>query len=372
MKAGINKVLEFDYPNLSDRAVLLLLLVISLGSLLVSALMSAIGLPWLDGVFQNFGTEIIGAFVTFILFEKIIGARDRRATEQQAFQREIRDLIRRSRSSANDIAKDAVDELRERNLLEGQRGVLSRQRLREANLMEARLVEANLREANLCKADLRSAELGRADLQGADLEYAQLKQANLQQANLSGAKLELAQMDDARLGNADLRRVRMLGAQLRGAELWSVQATQADFREADLDSTDLSGANLQGSNLSQADLRNATLNSADLRGCNLLGVHLSGAKGIDAARFDEKTILPDARIADVTETGTTRYDQYWSPEVDMARYTDPRHVDYWQPVWAAAGFENFRAWTKAGRPGPGAAANKTPYERPEDDLSSSS
>ena len=84
-------------------------------------------------------------------------------------------------------------------------------------------------------------------------------------------------------------------------------------------------ANLRDANLEAAYLRgssfeNATLTGADLSNTNLLGTIFTGADLTDArlegASYDDKTVLPD---------GT-----YWSPDTDMARFTDPAHPDYWR------------------------------------------
>lgn len=352
MNARVAKMLELDYPDLSDRAVLLLLIVAAFASLLVSGLMNLLGFGWLDGALQNFGTEMIGAFVTFILFEKIIGARDRRAVEQQQLKREVRDLIRRTRSSANDIAKDAVDELRERELLIGKRGVLAGQRLREANLVEARLVEANLRKVNLYKADLHRADLTRADLQGADLTGATMYNTRLNKANLQDAQLSDANLHSASLGSTDLRNANLQGADLHMAEIWGAKLEGATLRGANLNSANLNGAHMTDSDMSRADLRAAKLDGANFAGVDLQQTLLRGASGLDTAIFNEETLLPDARIVAVDEDGTPQHDQYWTPDVDMMRYCDPNHPAFWQPIWAQADYESYRAWSKAGKPAP--------------------
>lgn len=350
MNAQLNKLLELDYPDMSDRAVLLLLLAVSLGALLVSGLMNLLGFAWWDGALQNLGTEMIGAFATFVLFEKIIGARDRRAAEQQDLQREVRDLIRRTRSSANEIAKDAIDELRERQLLEGATGVLAGQRLREANLVDARLTRANLHTVNLSKADLQRAELGQADLRSANLEHTQLYSAKLNRSDLRGANLANANLYGATLGNANLQQTNLYGADLHSAELWSANLEGATLTEANMNVVNLSGANLRGVSLARADLRESKLADAHFEGADLQQVFFGGASDIEKAHFDERTLLPDARITAVDDNGKAQHDKYWSPEVDMTRYTDSQHPDFWQPLWAAAGYESFRAWTKDGKP----------------------
>ena len=56
--------------------------------------------------------------------------------------------------------------------------------------------------------------------------------------------------------------------------------------------------------------------------------------------FDERTVLPDAEHTGYDANYNRVYDKYWTPDTDMTRYTDPNHVDYWQPEWSAAGFDS--------------------------------
>ena len=74
------------------------------------------------------------------------------------------------------------------------------------------------------------------------------------------------------------------------------------------------GAKLENANLEGAFLERAILGGANLAGANLRGAKLAGAR-LDNA------ILPDH---------TT-----WTPGTDMARFTDPSHVRFWDPDGAA-------------------------------------
>ena len=123
-----------------------------------------------------------------------------------------------------------------------------------------------------------------------------LQRAYLCRANLEGADLERANLSWANLSWADLCVANLLRASLRGANLCVANLFRAS----------LYGADLRGANLSGADLREAILCEANLFGADLSEV-----------RFSQKTILPD---------GTK-----WMPDTDMARFTDPKHPDFWFP-----------------------------------------
>ncbi|WP_238625188.1 pentapeptide repeat-containing protein [Aggregatilinea lenta] len=152
---------------------------------------------------------------------------------------------------------------------------------------------------------LNDAYLFGTDLSGLDLSITVMQRANLGEANLQktgfwGADLQRAFFIDANLV------LSQLGAtNLRGALL-----SYADLEDAELNRSDLRGASLVGANLRGASFLLADLSNVDLTGANLEGVRLDGT-----TRFDENTILPD---------GT-----HWSPDTDMARFTDPSHPAFW-------------------------------------------
>ncbi|MCI0712694.1 MAG: pentapeptide repeat-containing protein [Chloroflexi bacterium] len=201
----------------ADWQVLLVLILIAIGSTIFSGFQNSdqFSQQWWSDFSQNFSTEMFGAFLTFLLLEKIVGSRN---TEGR--------LIRELGSMDNATTLKALRELNEKGWDR----------------------DGTLKEAFLLRANLEGAILENANLQEAFLVYANLRDAQLAKANLQGA---------------------ILG-----------------------------GANLQG-----ADLFYANLQKADLKG----------------VEFDEKTTLPD-----VTN---------WSPVVDMEKFTNPDHPDFWKPDW---------------------------------------
>jgi uncharacterized protein YjbI with pentapeptide repeats len=88
------------------------------------------------------------------------------------------------------------------------------------------------------------------------------------------------------------------------------------FMEAELARVSLSRAKLSGASLTEADLSWAYLRGANLEGADFLDANLFRAI-LDRAIFNEDTRLPD---------GTK-----WTPDTDMARFTDINHPDFWWP-----------------------------------------
>ena len=148
------------------------------------------------------------------------------------------------------------------------------------------LFDGSLRDAVLIGANLQGAWLAEADLQGAQLSSANLHGAWLSEANLQGATLSGANLE------------------------WAT----------------LTGANLQG-----ADLQGASLFDARLQGANLFGANLQGAR-LERNLWDSSVISLDfSRKTDFKENTTLPDGQKWTPDTDMARFTDPDHSDFWRP-----------------------------------------
>jgi len=131
---------------------------------------------WWSDTLQNFSIEMLGAFMTFILIDTLIGGREKRAAEaREELRRLQRKLIKRLRSPNNEITASAAEELRRRGWLE------------DGSLEGAYLSYANLSSVNLSNADLEGARLTEAKLCGTDLSF----------ANLEGTTLEVSQLVQA-------------------------------------------------------------------------------------------------------------------------------------------------------------------------------
>lgn len=136
--------------------------------------------------------------------------------------------------------------------------------------------DGSLREVDLSFADLSGALLFVADLEGATMFSTTLIRADLTQANLSNANLQAVDMERAAL-------------------------EQASF----------AGSNLETANFKQANLRFAVFAGANLLNANFEQADLTGA------RFDTSTTLPDGSL--------------WTPQTDIARFSDPAHPNFWRP-----------------------------------------
>jgi hypothetical protein len=82
------------------------------------------------------------------------------------------------------------------------------------------------------------------------------------------------------------------------------------FKGADLRGADLRNANLWYANLQDTKFGRAKLHAANFWYANLIDADLEGAG------FDVQSTLPD---------GTN-----WAPGVDLTRFTDPKHPEFWR------------------------------------------
>jgi hypothetical protein len=193
-----NNNLRSRILNLSNWQVLGILVGVGVAASTASGIINAVygvesGPDWWVGWLQNFGTEIFGAFLTFVLLEFLV--RNRQEKER---------LIRQMRSKDNGLALQAVAEL-------GAHGWLG-----DGSLEEANLINANLRGVTIWDLDLRS--------------------ANLHGANLAGAKLERAILTHTNLWNVDLRDAQLLAVNLEGADLMHARLAGAVLSSVEMDS----------------------------------------------------------------------------------------------------------------------------------------
>jgi len=191
-----------------------------------------------EGAALNFGTEMAGAVVTYLLLEIVLETRQRKET-----------LIAQMGSMIRDVAVPAVDELRRQGWLE------------DGSLKGGHFSKANLEGANLDGANIQNARFELANLKEAILEFAGLEGAIFEISNLEGADLERAKLEGACFNRANLQRARLWSAHLQGAELIEANLVGADFR----------GANLKGAKLWVANLKDAKLGGANVEEADFIG-----------------------------------------------------------------------------------------------------
>lgn len=271
-----------QFEDTETLYVLFFLVGASISALIISAVAHVFSSPtnwatWVEGLFQNFASEIIGAIATYSLFELILGKRN-----------EQRRLITEMKSPDLAVAKTAMEQLRDNHgLVNGS--------LNEMDLSGLQLPSCDMKNAQMQGAILINSNLAGTDLSSAVLEAANLANSNLSRANFWLANLQRANLQDTNLAEADMRLAEM---------------QETVFRRANLRSARLVQAKLGGADFANADLRHAYLLGANLHGANLASANLEGA------HFDPNTILPD---------GTN-----WTAKTDMSRFTNSEHPSFWK------------------------------------------
>lgn len=160
------------------------------------------------GYIANVYTEILSISVTVFVLDYLNRQRDKESRIQDLKEQ----LVRDASSTSNEIAKNAIHQLRKQGWLGGDNGILKGADLVGTNLAGAQLEGANLAGAHLIYAKLAGAGLLGANLQGAGLIGANLAGAHLWYANLAGADLT-----GANLAGADFEGAKLEGADLKGA-----------------------------------------------------------------------------------------------------------------------------------------------------------
>jgi hypothetical protein len=222
-------------------------------------------IPGWSDFYHGIKSELVGLGITVL----ILGNADQYIRTQM----EKRRLILQMGSPNNEIAIEAVRQLRSR-------GWLTDGTTRGAYLKNAKLSGADLEGADLSRVKFRGADLSGANLMGADLSGASLLFANLSEADLRLAKL----------GWAYLMKANLCGANLVYADLSEAYLMDADLRRAYFMGANLSGADLEGAYLSGANLRGADLSGANLIGLDLSVALLQGAY-LSGSQYNDQTII---------------------------------------------------------------------------------
>jgi uncharacterized protein YjbI with pentapeptide repeats len=303
--AQIRQEYQWFYPIL--MVVIAIIIGISLGAWLFAG-----DAPILSGnilhYVSNLWTEALSIAVTVIVLDQVSQWRDK-----QRRNRDLREsLIHETRSINNTVAIHAVNELRDRNWLIGEQGVLQ-----GANLENAHLQGVDFADTNLAKT-----ELSYANLQSARLTFANMQEAHLYESNLYDANLGYANLQAAHLYKANLQEADLIGANLESANLMQADLRKADLEYASLQNAILAHVNLEDANLEKCDLEGAILVNANLKGADLSGT-----------LFSMQTALPDAEYTARDAHGNMLFNKYWTSETDMSRYTNPEHPVFWQPNW---------------------------------------
>lgn len=241
--------------------------------------------------FMNLYTELIGIIVTV----GILGIFTQHQEQKREKNTKTETLMREITSPSNQVAINALNELRHLSLIQNSDSLLKHSSL-EVNWEGANLDNANLEYINLFKGNLSN-----ASLENANLQNAYLRNANLNNTNFYGANLKHVNFNDTLTENINLTFASLCYADLANLKLDNLMVWSTDF----------SNARLTG-----VSLRNADLRLCNFENTNLYKSDLTNTK-IASNLWNENTVLPDGKN--------------WHPDEDLSRFTDPTHINYWDP-----------------------------------------
>lgn len=254
----------------------------------------------LSELIGNLVPEAIGIIFTVLILDRLAANRSKEELKTR--------LLNEVKNPAAGIAVNALDWLRRENWIDDE--TFKGKSMRIVNWEGAYIGDLNLEGARLYRANFKNA-----------LNFLRPMFTSV----IKPVNMSKVYMREADLSNADLDEVNLAKAILRQANLSNAKLDEANLAEAILRQANLSATRLRYVNLSEADLRGTT--------------------------FDEKTVLPDAdEVKDKNgvvmrdEEGNRIYTNYWTPDTDMTRYTNPNHPDFWQPTYLKRDHDGDRPW----------------------------
>lgn len=267
----------------------------------------------------NLFTDAIAiTFTVFVLDRRAKYREDKRLKDQ---------LLRQMDSPDHALARQAIDELRANEWLQGD--VIKGRTFYYAKWHGADLSGLDLEEVVLDGGDLEAviftgcnlhhAMLNRANLKGAKLNKCNLDSASFAYSNLETANFDDSQMISTSLANTDARSTTYLnarahGASFRGSDLqhanfFFATLTMARFQEADLYDVRFGGSNLKGAKFQNANMERVWFSHASQIGTPIL-----------PAEMDNDTILPNGdpytQTSDLLEFHYPDYPNFWRPKPD--------------------------------------------------------
>lgn len=246
-----------DYPSTYR-------IVTSIFFILLGVLLGPTILNTTEGYNTNIYTEIISIAVTVLILDYLQERRDNRNRIKDLQEQ----LVRDAGSPVNDIARNAIHNLRKRGWLGGD---YSFELMKSAVPTDSVLVGKNLGLANLKRVNL-----GFANLSWSNFFHTNLSEINAPSSIWNGATMHGANLSGANISTSEMRGTLLMGASLRRSFLgWT------DFTGACFDNAGLIGASFYG-----AQLKDALISAS--------------------STYDETTQLPDMT--------------YWTPERSFAEF----------------------------------------------------
>lgn len=179
----------------------------------------------------NLATSLIGSVVTYLIFDRLIGLKEKERDKRTQLIRDLHGMDRELR----DLALQEM--------------------IKHGWLVDADLRGVNLEGTALLRGkDLTRANLTRAKLFGADLSEAKLDGAILYDADLHGAILIGCSLEAANLAEADLRECFLERANLRACDLTRADLSGAKLKDANTDKAKIDGTKLAGADLTRTEI----------------------------------------------------------------------------------------------------------------------
>lgn len=227
----------------------------------------------IPGIILNLATELLGAAITFVLIDIVLGRIQKAEEERRAFEKDVENLKHQLVSGNSMTANIAAQTLTSLKL----------------HRTDA-LFGLDLKSKDLREVDFDDYNFKRVNFRGSELQRAKFRHANLVDSNFNDAKLTGALFSHSILSNSTL-----LGSDMRDAVLDSIEAQHAIFVDCNLQRANVRGANLVNANFTNADLRGSDFSHSNICGVDFTDANLDGVV-FSGVIFDQNTILPDGSV----------------------------------------------------------------------------
>jgi len=142
--------------------------------------------------------------------------------------------------------------------------------------------------------------------------------------DLRQSKFALVDFIATELSRVKLNNVFMGVCWLDGAIAIDVDFTDGELQQCSMIYTNWTRAKFNNATINDSELTEAILNYANFSGANLQNTGLRYAS-LEGTIFNEKTKLPDS---------TDENPIFWTPEINMEKYTNPEHPNFWEPDYS--------------------------------------
>lgn len=241
---------------------------------------------WVANFFQNIGVDFLGAIITYLLLENVIGG------WKEKLQEEKETAIQLEESEKKRIEQQALayQDLKNSTSVQQTQLLIEKMSLlglfKDCKLSELKLNKLRFNKVDWTDSSLEKITFASSKLEDCTFNKAQLIKVSFILSELNNLIFDSALLFDVNFTESFLTQTRFAMCKLRDCAFIRAKIINSNFNYADLSYSDFSNSNLEGSSFVNSNLRGANLKGARLYNVDLLGADLQDVL------LDVFTILP--------------------------------------------------------------------------------